>query len=288
MWLDNESRSFKEGNRRRASPRTQILLVNARVSEQRRARNHKIGAIVLAVVALGGLGLATVYGANRTGAALFSNNPVYTIRRIDITSNGRLRPEHIREYGKFSEGMNLFAVDIEKVRQDLERVPLVRDAEVARQLPDTLIVRVTERTAIARIGRDDKRFYLAVDRDGYVLGPTSRSPHLPIITGMRDEGLAPGSVIRESAVADALVAIDLCDDGVLAEAVRIASLDVDNPEYLDIKLAQGEHVLLSRENMKFKLDSLAEILRTASNTGDAVESVDLTVERNFPVKYKER
>jgi cell division protein FtsQ len=288
MWLDSEGRTFREGNRKRSTSRTQILLVNARVSEQRRARNHKIGAIVLTIVALSGLGLATVYGANRTGAALFSSNPVYTIEHIEIASNGRLRPEHIREYGKFAEGMNLFEVDIEQVRRDLERVPLVRDAEVVRQLPDTLIVRVTERTAIARIGSDDRKYYLAVDRDGYILGPTARSPHLPVITGMRDQGLSPGSVIGESAVADALVAIDLCDDGSLAQSVHIASLGVDNPEYLDLRLAQGERVLLSRENMKAKLDSLADILRTASASGDSVESVDLTVERNFPVKYKDR
>ena len=52
MWfLDSDSRSkFGEGNRRRSSPRQPILMVNARMSEQRRERNHKVGAIVLLVV----------------------------------------------------------------------------------------------------------------------------------------------------------------------------------------------------------------------------------------------
>jgi cell division protein FtsQ len=288
MLLDSERRSFRDGNRRRSPNRTQILMVNARVNEQRRARNHKIGAIVLTLIALAGLGWATVSGASWMGTVLYSNNDVYTIRKIDIVSNGRLKAEHIREYGRFSEGMNLFELDIEKIRRDLEHVPLVRSAEVVRQLPDTLIVRVTERAAIARIGRDDRKYFLAVDRDGYVLGPTARSPHLPVITGVDDAGLTPGSVVKESSVADALVAIDICDEPELSHAVKIVSLDVDRPDFLDIRLAQGERVLLSRENMKTKLTSLADILTTAANSGDTVESVDLTVERNFPVRYRER
>ena len=290
MWfLDSDSRSkFGEGNRRRSSPRQPILMVNARMSEQRRERNHKVGAIVLLIVSVTLLVLATVSGAHLVGNSLFARNDQFIIRHLDLKSNGRLLPLHLMEYGHISEGMNLFAVDIQKVRKDLESVPLISKAEVYRELPDTLVVRVTERSAIARIGRDDKKFVLAVDREAYVLGPTARAPNLPVITGMSEKGLTPGSIVQDSSVRDALVAIDLCESSEVGRTVKIISVDTSNPEYLDIRLAQGERVLMSRENIRLKLERLDESLKTAANVGEVIASIDLTVDRNFPIRYRER
>jgi len=272
-------------NKRRPS-RDQLLMVNARMGEQRRARIHKIGGITLGLIALVGTLWAVMVGVKQLTRLLFTENPQFTLRQLELRSDGKLKDRHIREYGHLAEGANLFALDIRQIRADLESVPVVDRVEVRRQLPDKLVVEVKERIAIARLGSDDHRHYLAIDREGHVLGPSSRSPDLPAITGLRDRGLRPGSYLDQELVRDALLVLDLCDTTRVGETVRIASIDVRHPEYLDIRMKGGERVWFGRQRLEWRLGQLAQVLQEASQMSRAIETADLTVDRNFPVQFR--
>lgn len=285
MWFVKR-RDEGQGNRRRGGPRDPLLMVNARGSDRGRDRAHKIGALVLLLVVLAGSVWAAVSGAGMLGEWLFARNEHFTVRRIDARSNGALSPSHIREYGHVAEGMNLFALDIGRVRRDLESVPRIRSAEVRRDLPDTLVVRVTERTALARIAEGAAGFPVAVDQDGYVVGPSGGRTDLVLITGVSEKGLAPGSVVGERAVRDALHVLEVCDTTRLGAVVRISSIDVRQPDYLELRLASGARVLMGRDQLAFRLERLADIVKTSVELGQELVSADLTVDRNFPVEYR--
>ena len=288
MWFeDGQSDSKRRKYNRRANVgRQPILLVNARLGEHRRDRMSRAGAITMMVIAIAGAIWVFMLGARYLGEKLFSQNDQFVIRNLDLSSDGKLRPPHIREYGHIEEGMNLFDVDIQKVRKDLESVPVVSSVEVHRKLPDTLVVRIVERIAIARLGQDDGGYHLAVDKEGYVLGPSSLSPGLPSILGVKDRGLRPGSRLADANVDDGLAMIELCDSAHLSRLVKIKSVDVGNPEYLDVRLMQGERVLLSRIDVEAKLQRLASIIKTSAEKGQKIAAVDLTMDKNFPVQYR--
>ena len=285
MWFSDgtSTKSRRSGkNNFRDYGRRHILNVNARAEKSDKA--HKIGAIVLLLIALSGMVWVAMFGVRAIGSWLFSQNDFFTVKQVEISSNGRLQPSHIREYAGIAEGMNLFDVSLPDIRKNLEKVPLVKSVRVERILPDKLVVTVKERSAVARIGQDDRQFFLAVDREGYVLGPTSRSPNLPAISGLRDHGLTPGSLIQDPAVSDALLAIDLCEAAGIMGSVRLASIDVRHQEYLDMRLATGHRILLSRLDMKRKLEDLSDIIRKNAEIGKVWTVADLTVERNYPVQ----
>ncbi len=265
--------------RRRPTDRDPILMVSARVQERRADRMHKIGAVALLVVALAGAVWAMIAGVRSLGGYLFKSNPRYTIETLEIESNGRLSTNHIREYGRVHEGMNLFDVNILEVRTLLEEVPLIRYAEVQRLLPDRLLIRVSERTPLARIGAGNRHFPLAVDRDGFVIGPAGRSDAMPTVTGFNDRGLSPGSRIRDHSAMDALTVLELCDSTRLGQVIRIRNIDVSNPDYLEVRLTNNSRVLLPRNTSKLKLEDLARILQSPDYSG---QSLDLTVDRNYP------
>mgnify|MGYP003586434478 CR=1 FL=1 len=288
MWFRESRLDFgrRATNRRRDYGPHALLAVNARFSVQRSERMHRFGAIVLLLVVLAGGTAALWWGTRAVGRTLFSGNDRFVLRYLDISSDGRLRPEHIREYAHLEEGMNLFAADLAKVRRDLESVPVVGSVELERRLPDTLVVRVRERVPAARLDAAVLAYPMAVDREGVVLGPSSVTPHLPSITGLRGRGLRPGEHVAEAGVQGALRVLELCESPAMGRFLKVGRIDVGHPDYLDLQLASGERVLLGERDVETRLLRLCEIIKAAADRGRAIAAVDMTVDRNFPVQYR--
>ncbi len=273
-------------NHRKNRARGSSLMVSARASSGKgRDRMHKIGALILLAVAAAGAVWAAKSGISRAGDRLFAQNEKFTIREIEVTTTGTLPISNLREYAGVTEGQNLFAIDIEQIVRNIERTPRVRAAEVRRVLPDRLTIRVQERTALARIAEGATGLPMAVDRDGFVLGP-SVGRGLPIISGLAESGLAPGSVIRDAKTLDALQALDVCEQTKLGALLRIQAIQVKHPEYLDLALASGARVDLGRDRLAWRLEKLADLIMTHRELGMDIEYADLTVDRNFPVRTR--
>jgi cell division septal protein FtsQ len=288
MWFRSSREGRAPGNRRRVYSRNPILRVSARASDKRRDRLHKAGAIVVLCAALGGAAWVAVLGAGAARERLFTRNAGFTIRTLKLTSTGRLGDAHLREYAHVAEGMNLFAVDIHRIRRDLESIPLIRSAVVRRELPSTLCIEVVERRPIARVWQGERTYSLAVDEEGHVVGPALRLETLPLITGCADRGLAPGSRLQDETALDALEAIALCDGTALGSAIGIAQADVSPREHIVLRLRQGEKVLVGREGLRGRLEKLAESLQRAAEMGRRIATIDLTVDRNVPVEFAEK
>ncbi|MBU0679060.1 MAG: FtsQ-type POTRA domain-containing protein [Verrucomicrobia bacterium] len=241
---------------------------------------------MLLSICLVGVAFLSILGVRLFGRVLLSQNDLFAIRQFDLKSDGKMQPKHIQGHAEVGEGENLFAIDIDEVRRRLEEVSSVNAAQVRRDLPDTLVIRVNERVALARFFWPKMRVNLAVDSEGYILGPSYSSPYLPSITGFRTLGLSPGDQIHEGRFHDALLALDICDTTRINQYIEIDSIDVQNPEYLDVRLKGGERVLLSRSDLEVKLRKLVSIIQASHDRGVQVASIDMTVDRNFPVEYR--
>ena len=258
-------------------------MVNAKVAQQRREHMLRMGTIVLCLVALVGLTAVGFFGGRLVLRKLFSENPDYTVERFEIRTDGNKIPHDlIMEFAGLEAGVNLFAVDLEDVRRSLLSVPLVQDVLVQRVLPDELRVDVTERVAVARFGPDDLSYPMAIDRYGVVLGRTSRSPNLPLITGPGTSRYRPGQEAGEQPIRDALLVLDILERSHgLTRLVPIEGIDVGNPRYLLLRLKTGQTVRLGRENMEERLRKLAVWIQNADEAGESWRELNLTVDQNF-------
>ena len=265
---------------RSRSQRSQdILMVSARAGTRKAERMQKAGVLTLMTLVLFGVVGVAWAGIRGVGSWLYTGNDRYQLERVEVETTGRLQADHILEYGRIQPGDNLFALDLDDIRNQLELVPLIRRAELQIQLPHTLMVRITERKPVARVGAGPRQFPLTVDLDGYVLGPARNSNLLPLITGVQDKGLTPGSQLRDTAVIDALAVVSLCQETRLADILRIDHIDVSHPDYLDLTLASKLRVLLPRNPSKTKLEETAAILLS----GHAPRSfLDMTMDSNIP------
>ncbi len=126
--------------------------------------------IIACVVALYGLTASSVFSYRR----LALTGATYT-NETDVT--GSIRTE---------VGRNLFTLSTAGMAERLRSLPTVRDASVEVSLPDTLRVRLEERTPIAVWVVGDARFLIDRDRNAFALDDGTKA--LPVIDDQR-----PGS-----------------------------------------------------------------------------------------------
>lgn len=109
-------------------------------------------------------------------------SPRFEIERIGVRGHSRLVPQAVVKHLNIPPHTNIFQIQLDKIRQQLETLQWVKKAEVYRNFPNKLSIRLTERTPFALVKLDELHL---VDLEGVILGiPASGSAiHLPIITG---------------------------------------------------------------------------------------------------------
>ncbi len=243
--------------------------------------------VVLLLALLGALVFGIAKGFESIHRKLFSGNPRFEIQHLEISCDGRLSEDRIREYTGLSEGMNLFETSFAEIEASLAKVPVVESVRLERRLPHTLVVKVKERLPVARIaGRQSRRFPFVVDRYGVVLPPRQSSSSLPLIKGL-DVDLRLGVPVDHPDLKNALKIIALCDSiGYLRTYVQIESLDVKYSDFIDMRLKGGIRVRMPRFSLKAKLQNLATVIKIANGQGRRVKDVDLTLDSaKVPVSY---
>ena len=272
--------SGNPGERRRNQRRESVLQVTAR-SASRRATGRRIGAGLLLLAGIPALAAGAYWGGRWAWRAMFSENDFFQIRRIEVTTDGSLGAAHIREYAKVQEGLNLFALRPKEIREMLLSVPVIAQAQVGRRLPDALVIEVTERVAVARLGRPGSGTPLAVDATGHVLGPSSVRASLPVLLGVRDKGLRPGDVVQDPLLQQALAVLETCNHAKIREELVVETIDVGQEDWLEVGLTTGERVLLSHDQLREKLGRLHAMRTEARKRGLNLAVYDMTVDCNF-------
>ncbi|MHB0973012.1 MAG: cell division protein FtsQ/DivIB [Thiobacillus sp.] len=128
---------------------------------------------VARVLTWGALGLLA-YG----GVSWVAAQPWFALRHIEVrTPVAHVTEAQIRLVAERQVRGTFFTVDLEHVRNSLEKLPWVREARVERRWPDTLVVSLTEHVPYARWNDD-----ALVSETGEVFG-AAVSSKLPRLVG---------------------------------------------------------------------------------------------------------
>jgi len=253
------------------------------------------GGLFIAVAGLVSFGILAWLGAQSIGQYLLFQNDLFRLRTVKIECDGEvLTPKHIYEYLTLNNCSNLFAFNMSNERAALlKKVPRIKDLEFTRRLPGELTIMIHERLPVARL--DMGAYYLTIDREGHVLGTSSGSKNLPVISGHKLAGLRPGIQLDDRKTTRALEALMACDAMPAGNYVKIKNIDVGKADLLELTLSDGERVNLSwtdmdrpsttsRDSLERKLTRLAESLKSAAARGKKIAAIDMTVENNFPAQ----
>lgn len=118
----------------------------------------------------------------------------FAVRHLEISGTQHTTPAEVEAVRQRYLGTNLFHLDIAGLRRDVSSLPWVSRVEIEKKLPDTLRVRIVERTPIALVQVDDSIRY--VDDRGIafaMLSPAAGDSDLPLISSAQPADL-PRSV----------------------------------------------------------------------------------------------
>jgi len=295
---------FKRKPKNRRLGREQVLDVKLR-SSQVRAVHRRMTALSLGAVFATIFGLYLLY---RTGEWALNRfvfqNKAFATTEIDVQTDGVIAVDQLRRWAGVKPNENLLALDLARVKRDLEMIPLIQRVSVERIIPHSLRICVTEREPIVQVDvavpRPSGGVGVAVyhlDPEGYVMLPlnprqraTPPSPAtevLPVLAGVHGVELQPGRRLEAPQVQAALHLISAFEQSPMAGLVDLRRVDISSPDVLVIKTGQGSEVTFGTADMEQQLQRWHAIFQIGQQHSNVIASLDLAVTNNIPVRWVE-
>lgn len=140
----------------------------------RRARQRRLRAAAPWLVALG---VAVLLAA---AVGVVYATPVMAVARIEVTGVSVLTPQTVRLAARVPDGTPLARLDTGAVARRVRQLKPVQSVRVARDFPDTLVLAVQERTAVAVVPQYDG--FLLIDAGGVTYLSVAAAPvGLPVV-----------------------------------------------------------------------------------------------------------
>jgi cell division septal protein FtsQ len=298
MWFTRKIKNRRAG-------RTQNVLDVKMRSSQIRAARTRLAGITLAL----GVGtLLVLYLVWRSGEwalnRLVYDNKSFSIQKVEVLTDGVISPDQLRRWGGVKPGENLLALDLARVKRDLELVPAVQSVSVERILPGTLRIRVAERVPVAQIhvphprsGGGIEIVLFEIDSEGCVmlpLDPRQRAVplnvadgQLPVLSGIYVSDLQPGRKVESAQVRAALQWIEAFESSPMAGLVDLKSLDVSTADVLGITTGQGSTITFGLINFEQQLSRWQAVHELGIKMNKVIATLDLAVSNNVAARWLE-
>lgn len=137
------------------------------------------GALVVATSAL------VAWAARR----YVMTSPRFAVTDVEVVGGDRRTPDAVSAESGISVGANVFALDLDAARARILADPWIAEATLARRLPGTILVQITERKAAALVSLGDT-FLVTSQGEPFKRVDPGDPVDLPVVSGVRAEDLA--------------------------------------------------------------------------------------------------
>lgn len=233
---------------------------------------RRVAAILVLLVLVVFLCAGIVWSFLWAERVLFSENPTFRIRTIEVSISGdKFSAADICEMGNIREGMNLFALRFKDLRKKFKNPDIV-STRFERKLPNTLRIEVRERVPVARVDSDhpDSNVRCLIDAEGVLLTSEGRRGvgHLSYITGLTEK-LVPGNQLNDEKIKVALGVIKLCNSNLRWDNyIQLLNIDVSPYDYVILNLRDNVSVKMPLHSLEAKLSLLASTISFRVMSGD--------------------
>jgi len=258
--------------------------VRNRMKKQRKPINYR-GFFKKAARVIGGItlvSLVVVVGHELYGVVV--RTTFLRLDRIEVNPLKRLKEEEVVALSGVKPGDDMFAMDLNRVGEQLMKSPWVEKVRVRRYFPHTLTIEISEREPVAIINMG---YLYYVDRKGEVFKPLNDGDGLnyPVLTGITEEDLVKDSGGSREALRGALGLMDMLRAGSGPALADISEIHYDKGYgYTLFTMNGGVPVKLGNAGFVEKLARLARIYKELQVQLPTLEYIDLDYSDKIIVK----
>jgi len=264
--------------------------VPARTKSRRRT-------LVVGVLAVASLAVSLPLVAKWSYEQIFFQNDEFTLRSLIVKTDGVLSEARLAEIANVSAGMNLMKLDLNAIRQQIEKLPQVEKVSVSREMPDRLNLVVRERMPVAWLCSpplgirpwDMERGFL-MDEEGYLfrcLDLNDGMKSLPVVELFKMAEPAEGTKIESQAARAGLKLIIESDRRFIDHGMTVTELKVRDEWSIECVYQNELSVTYGVFDFSRGLDDLALIMEQTAGSGQSLATVNLVAEKNIPVTFLE-
>lgn len=224
----------------------------------------------LVVVLVGLLALAGKLGWEQLGR---SNN--FKVARIDVVGAERAGKDEILYLCKLKPGMGIFEFRLASVVKAVEAHPWVRKAQVSRELPDQVVIRIWEQAPSAIVVSGEP-YYMNSEFEVFKKLIPGDDLNFPIITGVSLADLEKRDAQTLELVGNALAAWDLAKNSRIYPSDRISEVHVEPSLGLSLVTIDGPVVVFGDTGFKDKFRKLERIKVELGEQFYSLRGLDLT------------
>lgn len=213
---------------------------------------------------------------------MFMHSAFFAVTKINVLGAKQLRNQEILKISGLNTGVNIFKANLREAEDNIRLNPLVKDVEIKRRLPSSIVISVTEREAVGLLA--DRGDYLELDIDGVLLARTNLGKvSLPIITGAPVKKAAPGAKLDSDQIRAAL---SYLKNMPLKITATISEINVRDPNNIKFYTLDGAEVRVGdTERATEKIRLYEEVI--SQNYKKQVQYIDISYKGRPVIKYIE-
>lgn len=259
----------------------------------RRQRSRRIFGLTFGLILWTSLIGVTWFGFHTITDKFFFSNPEYTLRHLQIDTEGLLTTEEVKSITGIRTGTNIFQIDLAAAENALRELDQIATVRITRDWPDRIAVQTTKRTPIAWLSdRPDATLSadsaVLLDRTGRVMRPFRVDPEfwrLPVVYCRSVAAVEEDDILARADLDSALA--------LLAERMKrtdsilhIRALDITRGHSIRVTTADNSLILFAPDEPVEQLEKLEPLLVHSAETGRALEFANLIPSRYTPVRFQ--
>jgi cell division septal protein FtsQ len=278
-------------SKRRHRKQQHLLDVKVRSRKAFEQRTRWITNAICTLILIGAAGAGLYFGGRAAINKWVVENVDFHLDEVRVTTDGSLSRREIIEVSGITEGMSIFAMNLNAARENLTKMSQVESVEIQRIFPNKAVIRVNERHPVAwlaPVGTEDASASpeaLLIDRGGTamrMLNPPTKYVHLPVITGVDLRQIDLGRATESAEVKAALELLRLNEENL---AFQIAEIDLSKGYCLMARGRNRAVIAFGLDRISEQLERLGLLLDEIARSHREVRTVNLMVERNVPVTF---
>jgi cell division protein FtsQ len=264
------------GNRRVSRPPEEFA---PRKADAEPAPSRRAVRVMAALRTLGGVVLvvSSSVGVAWVARQHIMTSPRFAITAVDVAGNEHRSTDAILAESGLALGANVFVADLDAVQAKIAADPWIADVGLARRLPGTILVHVTERRATALVALGDTFLTTAEGEPFKKLDPDDPPEEvagLPLVTGLRPESLGDD---HDGTTRTIRRAIDLAAEfgrSPLAKRGPLEEVHVEaDGSYALVIGKSAMQIVLGAPPFRRKLDQAARVVAELDKRGAKADSI---------------